>query len=78
MVVAVVLNEIECRIVQIIMKLMLLVPTSNLYLLIVNLKPILSVPQAREKFLSLRKSTRMDVASVIEEVYPMLVYLDLE
>lgn len=28
------------------------------------------VSQAREKFLSLRKSTRMDVAVVIEEVYP--------
>ena len=26
--------------------------------------------QAREKFMSLRKSTRMDIASVIEEVRP--------
>ena len=28
--------------------------------------------QAREKFLSLRKSTRMDVAAAIEEVYTIL------
>jgi hypothetical protein len=31
------------------------------------------VPQAREKFLALRKSTRMDVAAGIEEVYPTLL-----
>lgn len=29
------------------------------------------VLQAREKFLSLRKSTRMDVAVVIEDVYQL-------
>ena len=34
-----------------------------------------SLPQAREKFLSLRKSTRMDIAQATEEVYPIVVML---
>jgi hypothetical protein len=28
------------------------------------------VMQAREKFMSLRKSTKIDIATVIEEVFP--------
>lgn len=34
-----------------------------------------SLLQAREKFLSLRKSTRMDIAQATEEVYPIVVML---
>jgi len=30
----------------------------------------MDVLQAREKFMSLRKSTKIDIATVIEEVFP--------